>query len=89
LDFAPKNWNHIGILLSNLGFIPWVTCTFVHFIKHFRFHHYWLIVLFTLIFGKITYGNGWNIGWTLLSYFIPMVIVYGYYLKLKKLHMLD
>jgi hypothetical protein len=42
-----------------------------------------------LLVGLVTYGNGWNVGWSFLAYLIPYLIDYWYYLKLKKLHAID
>lgn len=54
-----------------------------------------IIFLFTLlttcieglgvIFGRVVYHNGWNIGWTFISYLIPAVLNYIYYLYMKKI----
>jgi len=42
-----------------------------------------------LILDKVHYENGWNILWTFLSYLTPYSICYCYYLKLKKLKILN
>lgn len=28
--------------------------------------------------GRVLYFNGWNIFWTFFSYFVPLVVMYGY-----------
>jgi len=38
-----------------------------------------------LIFGLVTYDNGWNIVWTFLSYMPPYLTGYCYYYQLKKI----
>ncbi|KIV55535.1 membrane protein, partial [Aneurinibacillus migulanus] len=38
-----------------------------------------------LVFGKVSYGQNWNILWTFWSYVLPYFIIYRYYIALKKL----
>jgi hypothetical protein len=48
-----------------------------------------LFELFFVLTGKVIYENGWNIYWTFISYLIPYIIGYWYYLALKRLHVMN
>lgn len=39
--------------------------------------------------GKAEYGNGWNIGWTFLSYLLALVLIFLYYKLLDKYDLFD
>ena len=34
--------------------------------------------------GRVVYFNGWNIYWTAVSYLLPLVLAYGYWLLFRK-----
>ena len=79
----------------NLGLYPIFGCYFIYYISRKHIKPYLIILIFTLattifeyigvLFNLVTYGNGWNIGWTFLSYLIPYLLIYWYYLNLKHL----
>lgn len=55
----------------------------------FLFIFFTTLLEFTaLLFGKVSYGNGWNIGYTFLSYVLAFGIVYLYYKLLSHFRML-
>lgn len=66
----------------------------IYFINDRRFNPYFNIVLITILttieeglgvlVGRVTYDNGWNMGWTFISYLIPYIIIYLFYKYLKK-----
>ena len=70
----------------------------IYFLRKYK-RPYLVIFLITLfatisegiwsLLGMVVYGNGWNIGWTFLSYLFPLTLVYLYYLFLKRLKILD
>ncbi|WP_141500910.1 CBO0543 family protein [Paenibacillus luteus] len=47
-----------------------------------------LLEFSALLFGKVTYGNGWNIGFTFLSYLLAFGIVYLYFKLLERFRLL-
>lgn len=84
---------------TNLGFFLVLSCYLIFFIRKKLFNLYLLILLFAitttaieslaLSFGLVTYGNGWNIGWSFLAYLVPYLIDYWFYLQLKNLGAID
>ncbi len=70
----------------------------IHLIKKLNINPYTLILFFsiltTLIEGlgilvdKVTYYNGWTIFHTFLLYLFSYLLVYIYYLKLRKIRLL-
>ena len=76
--FIPLSINEdITTMSVNLGLFPILGSYFIYFVKLKRFSPYTLVVFFVLMttlaeylalmFGLLTYDNGWNIGWSLLS----------------------
>ncbi|AGY75177.1 CBO0543 family protein [Clostridium autoethanogenum] len=79
----------------NLGLYPILGSYLIYYISKKHINSYSITLIFTIVttileylavlFNLVSYGNGWNIGWTFLSYLIPYLLVYWYYLKLKKI----
>jgi uncharacterized membrane protein len=100
-DFTPKieNDETLSALPLDLGLYPITACLMVYWIvKHNR--HAWtklsIIALFNtslefiaLHYGKAEYGNGWNIGWTFVSYMLALLLVYLYYRLLEQYGFFD
>lgn len=72
----------------DLGIYPIAGCLMIYMILEKKAKS-WLAILitsFTLTLlewvakemGRVIYFNGWNIYWTFFSYFLPLVVVYGY-----------
>lgn len=72
----------------NLGIFPIVTCAMLHFIYNKNIKT-WLAILASTVLltssewilkmlGMVTYFNGWNIGYTFLSYLLPSLAAYFY-----------
>ncbi|QGG48324.1 CBO0543 family protein [Heliorestis convoluta] len=88
-------YDHVSIsaLPFNLGLYPVVASYFGYLLIRRSMNHLWLILLFptALTAGEaiahylslVMYFNGWNIGWTFVSYFAWIVIIYYYS---KKIH---
>ncbi|GJM79493.1 hypothetical protein HMSSN139_19890 [Paenibacillus sp. HMSSN-139] len=86
----PDHMESVTTIPFNLGIYPIVAGWMLHFIfrTRFRFNAALMIAgsaaLLTgaefvyVCLKKIQYGNGWNIGWTYLSYFLALGAVYGY-----------
>ncbi|MGH0601781.1 CBO0543 family protein [Bacillus mycoides] len=93
--FDQKNWSALPF---NIGIYPILASYLIFFIKKTK--RPYLMVFFISLFttflemtlvlsGKVVYGNGWNIIWTFLSYIIPYMWVYWYYLYLRKLQVMS
>jgi hypothetical protein len=93
---APVNIaDDLTSLTANIGLYPILAAYLIFFIQRKKGKAYLIILIFTLLttlleyFGvllhAVQYGNGWNIGWTFLSYLIPYLLAYWYYKKLKKI----
>ncbi|WPC42779.1 hypothetical protein [Clostridium sp. JS66] len=91
---VPLNINDDYTSMSvNLGLYPILGCYLIYHISIKKINSYLIILIFAVattmieylafLFKLVTYGNGWNIGWTFLSYLIPYLLVYWYYSKLK------
>ncbi|MFX3631436.1 MAG: CBO0543 family protein [Candidatus Pristimantibacillus sp.] len=97
-DFTPKidNDETLSALPMDLGLYPVMACYMIYWIVRSNRHAWMKIALFSLFntvlefialqFGKAEYGNGWNIGWTFVSYVLALLLVYLYY---KLLHRYD
>ncbi|WP_026881369.1 hypothetical protein [Clostridium akagii] len=93
--FAPLINDDITTMTINLGLYPILGCYLIYYIQIKKTSPYIIIMIFTfmttvaeylgLMFGMVTYNNGWNIGWTFLSYIPPYITGYWYYHKLKKI----
>lgn len=82
----------------NVGLYPILASYLIFFIKKTK--RPYLMIFFVSLFttflettlvlsGKVVYGNGWNMIWTFLSYIIPYIWVYWYYLYLKRLQIMN
>ncbi|OES45894.1 CBO0543 family protein [Domibacillus iocasae] len=89
----------LSTLPFNLGLYPVLACYMIYFIKKSSKSPY-LIVFFiafvtTLVealfflLGKVSYGNGWNIFWTFVSYLFPYMFGYWFYRYLKKINLIE
>lgn len=86
------NGDHTSISV-NLGLYSVLGCYLIHYILKEHMNSYSIILIFAIattmleylgvLFNLVIYGNGWNIGWTFLSYLIPYLLLYFYYLKLR------
>lgn len=94
--FAPFDIDgNFTTMFANLGLYPILASYTIYYIHKKTLSPFGGILLFTLIttfleylallFNLLTYSNGWNIGWTFVSYLIPYILVYLYYYKLKTL----
>jgi hypothetical protein len=90
-DFTPKidNDETLSALPLDLGLYPVMASFMIYWIVRSK-RRPWLkiacISLFNtvlefiaLMLGKAEYGNGWNIGWTFVSYAVALILVYLYY----------
>lgn len=91
---VPVNFNDDLTYVSvNLGLYPILGCYLIYYISKKYINSYLIILIFTIVttifeylgvlFNLVFYGNGWNIGWTFLSYLIPYLLIHWYYINLK------
>ncbi|SOC43737.1 hypothetical protein SAMN05877842_11730 [Ureibacillus acetophenoni] len=94
----PFHKSHISTLPFILGVYSVLGVYLIYFLRKYK-RPYFVIFLFTLcttilegiwfLMGRVMFGNGWNIGWTFVSYLFPYIFVYLYYLGLKGLKILE
>jgi hypothetical protein len=99
-DFTPliPNDESVSALPLDLGLYPIIACFMIRTIMLHRNKTaliLFLFVLFTtlleymgLLIGKVSYGNGWNIGFTFLSYLLALGCVYIYFRILERFRLL-
>ena len=90
----PFSQGRMALIPFDLGAYPVFVSYLIYFIKNYNVKNYKVILIFTLITtiieylillaGRVEYFNGWNIVWTFISYLIPYVGCYIYYLILQK-----
>ncbi len=89
------NQKHIASLPFDLGIYPVLGCYLIFFIRKFNRPYLvlFLMSLFTtflemvfVYFGRVIYGNGWNLYLTFFSYFITYLFLYWYYRFLIKIN---
>ena len=95
--FIPLDSSNDLVTMSvNLGLYPVLGSYLVYLIKTQKISPYLLVLIFSvfttgleylgLLFHIVSYQNGWNIGWTFLSYVLPYLMCYWYYRKLNQLN---
>lgn len=92
-DVYPFGNKEIVHIPFDIGIYPMLSSWMIYFISIKKINSFIIILFFTLlttfieglgiISGRVVYGNGWNIGWTFLSYLIPYILNYIYYLFIK------
>lgn len=94
-DLYPFNNKEIVHLPFDLGIYPMLSVYMIYYIHLKKTNPFTIIFIFTLlttsiegagvIIGNVVYGHGWNIGGTFISYLIPYILNYAYYICLKNL----
>ncbi|WP_375541041.1 CBO0543 family protein [Paenibacillus tyrfis] len=94
--FAPIHMLSISTIPFDVGLYPISGSYMIHCIKHYRKNAFRMITIFALLltclecififFNRVTYGNGWNIGWTFVSYEVSFALVYGYFRILSQIN---
>jgi len=84
----------LSALLFNFGVYPVLASYLIYFIKKYK-HPFLFVFLMTLVttllesiyvyYGMVNYGNGWNAFYTFFSYLVPYVLIYLYYIYLKRI----
>jgi hypothetical protein len=86
---------HTLAIFPNVGLLTIESCIFIFMVHHSRIKLLILNLVLTTIASVIdsiflytnilVYKKGWNIPFTLLTYFLTFYIIYFYYLRIKKL----
>lgn len=94
-DLYPFGNKQIVDIPFDIGIYPMISAYMIYFIKLRKLNPFTIIFIFTffttgiegigVIMGRVIYGNKWNIYLTFISYLIPYLLNYYYYLCLKKL----
>ncbi|QGT99352.1 hypothetical protein SYNTR_0759 [Candidatus Syntrophocurvum alkaliphilum] len=90
----PFKYEVIATIPIDLGLYPVMAIYLTVLFEKIKGRYLLLVLLFTLlttflefiavIFDYVLYSNGWNIGYTFISYLIPYFLVYLYYIKYVK-----
>lgn len=99
-EIAPEELLTVDYLIFDIGLyaiLPSYLIFFIH--KYRKLNAYTYILIFTIVTTvseytwlkeeRVSCHNGWNIYLTFLSYLVPYILVYLYYLLLKKNNILD
>lgn len=94
-DLYPFGNKEIVHVPFDVGIYPMLSAYMIYYIKNIDINPFAVIFIFTLFttfieilgvsMGRVVYGRGWNIGGTFISYLIPYILNYCYYLSLKNL----
>lgn len=96
---SPHKYDNLSSLPTDLGYFALLGGLMVYTVRKYKINNFFMLLIFSIVttviefmfvlIGKITYGNGWNISWTFLSYAIPYIIVYYYYILLKRYNLIE
>jgi len=91
------NQKNLASLPFDLGIFPVLASYLIFFIRKIK-KPYFVVLLMTLFttflelifvyFGRVIYGNDWNIYFTFFAYLFAYLFVYGYYKYLMKLNVI-
>jgi hypothetical protein len=99
-DFTPliPDDQSVSAMPLDLGLYPLLACFLIRTIFLHRKKTVLVMLLFVLfttlleymglLIGKVSYGNGWNIGYTFLSYLLAFSCVYLYFRLLERFRVL-
>ncbi|MBI6873281.1 CBO0543 family protein [Clostridium aciditolerans] len=92
-NLYPFELEHISAIPFDTGLYPILGVWMLYLIKTSKLNAYFIILFFTIattfleflgiVTGRVFYAHGWNIFYTFLSYLLPYVLAYLYYLCLK------
>ncbi|WP_409069329.1 CBO0543 family protein [Clostridium sp. FAM 1755] len=95
----PHEYGKFTTMPYDLGIYPILSVYLIHYINKEKFNPYLLIMTATIfttflellgiLSGKVLYSNGWNIGFTFISYLLPYLLNYWFYIQLKKMKIFD
>jgi hypothetical protein len=98
-DLYPFGYKDIVHMPFDIGIYPMLSAWMIYFISKKKSNPFAIILAFSLfttgiegigvLLGRVIYNRGWNIGWTFLSYAIPYLLNYRYYLSLSQLGIFD
>lgn len=95
-DFTPliPNDESVSALPLDIGLYPVLASYMIWSIQAHRKKTAFILILFVIfttlleyvgiLVGKVSYGNGWNVGYTFLSYLFAFSIVFVYFKLLER-----
>ncbi|KOR27031.1 CBO0543 family protein [Clostridium sp. L74] len=96
---CPHEYGKFTTMPYDLGIYPILSVYLIHYIDKTKFNPYLLIMIATIfttflewlgiLSGKVVYSNGWNIGFTFISYLLPYLLNYWFYIQLKQMKIFD
>jgi len=91
----PHQYGKFSTIPFDLGLYPILSVYLIHYIDKTRLNQYLLIIIatifttmlewFGILTGRLVYSNGWNLMFTFISYLIPYLMNYWFYIKLKQM----
>lgn len=96
---APHTYSKFSTIPFDLGLYPILSVYLIHYINKTKINRYLLIIIATLfttliewfgiLTGRVVYSNDWNLSFTFISYFIPCLLIYWFYIQLKKMRVFN
>jgi uncharacterized membrane protein len=91
----PHEYGKFSTIPYDLGAYPILSVYLIHYINKTKINPYLLIIIatifttllewFGILTGRIIYSNGWNMTFTFISYLIPYLLNYWFYIQLKEI----
>lgn len=95
----PHTYGKFSTIPFDLGVYPILNVYLIHYINKTKTNPYLLIIIATIfttllewggvLTGKLIYSNGWNLSFTFISYLIPYLLNYWFYIQLKKMNVFN
>lgn len=93
-NIYPYNKSYFSYIPLNIGLYPIFGTCFIYLIHRTKINKFVLLLSFSFIstvfkwimlyFGRVAYGNGWNLYYSFISFFVIYYLGYLFYLALKK-----
>ncbi len=94
-SISPHAYGKFSTIPFDLGVYPILSVYLIHYIKKTKFNPYLIIIIVTIftttlewfgiLTGRVVYSNGWNLPFTFVSYLIPYLLNYWFYMQLKQM----
>lgn len=91
----PYRYGVFSSIPFDLGLYPILSVYLIYYINKTKINPYLLIIiatifttlleLFGILTGRVIFSNGWNLSFTFISYLIPYLLNYWFYIQLKKM----
>jgi hypothetical protein len=91
----PHTYGKFSTIPFDLGAYPVLSVYLIHYINKTKFNPFLLIIIATtvttliewlgILTGRIVYSNDWNLSFTFISYLVPYLLNYWFYIQLKQM----